>query len=93
MITRENYDEIVALGLHLMEQTHIDGQYFEVVRGVAPDPTLKQLTQAGVAALHRRLMPFHRHYATKLFASPAAGRAAFRQDVLSGQPALPLRSA
>lgn len=67
VITRENYDEIVALGLHLMEQTHIDGQYFEVVRGVAPDPTLKQLTQAGVAALHRRLMPFHRHYATKLF--------------------------
>jgi MoaA/NifB/PqqE/SkfB family radical SAM enzyme len=68
VITRENYNEIVALGLHLMEQTHIDGQYFEVVRGTAPDPSLKQLTQAGVAALHRRLMPFHRHYAGKLFA-------------------------
>jgi MoaA/NifB/PqqE/SkfB family radical SAM enzyme len=67
VITRENYNEIVALGLHLMEQTHIDGQYFEVVRGAAPDPSLKQLTQAGVAALHRRLMPFHRHYAGKLF--------------------------
>jgi Fe-coproporphyrin III synthase len=67
VITRENYNEIVALGLHLMEQTHIDGQYFEVVRGTAPDPSLKQLTQEGVAALHRRLMPFHRHYAGKLF--------------------------
>src|SRR5271157_5762016 len=32
VITRENYKEIVALGLHLMEQTQIDGQYFEVVR-------------------------------------------------------------
>jgi MoaA/NifB/PqqE/SkfB family radical SAM enzyme len=68
VITRENYNEIVALGLHLMEGAKIDGQYFEVVRGAAPDPTLKQLTQEGVAALHRRLMPFHRHYADKLFA-------------------------
>ena len=67
VIMRENYNEIVALGLHLMERTHVDGQYFEVVRGAAPDPSLKQLTQNGVAALHRRLMPFHRHYAGKLF--------------------------
>ncbi len=51
VITRENYAEIVALGLHLMEQTHIDGQYFEVVRGAAPDPSLKQLTAEGVASL------------------------------------------
>jgi MoaA/NifB/PqqE/SkfB family radical SAM enzyme len=73
VITRENYDEIVALGLHLMEQTRMDGQYFEVVRGQAPDPTLKQLSSEGVAALHRRLMPFHRHYADKLFAHLAPG--------------------
>src|ERR1022692_890484 len=36
VIMRENYNEIVALGLHLMEQSHI-GQYFEVVRGAAHD--------------------------------------------------------
>jgi Fe-coproporphyrin III synthase len=77
VITRENYNEIVALGLHLMEQTHIDGQYFEVVRGAAPDPTLKQLTEQGVAALHRRLMPFHRHYADKLFARLPPGARQF----------------
>src|ERR1039458_7391651 len=70
VIMRENYNEIVALGLHLMEQSH-NGQYFEVVRGAAPDPSLKELTQAGVAALHRRPAlsappPFHRHYAGKL---------------------------
>ena len=68
VITRENYNEIVALGLHLMEQTHTDGQYFELVRGHAPDPSLKQLTRESLALLHRRLMPFHRHYAEKLFA-------------------------
>ncbi len=68
VITRENYDEIVRLGLHMLEETHSDGHYFEVVRGQAPDPTLKQLTREGVTALHRKLMPFHRKYADRLFA-------------------------
>lgn len=68
VITRENYDEIVELGLKLAGEGRIDGQYFETVRGAAPDPSLKQLTRREVAELHRRLMPFHRHYAQKLFA-------------------------
>lgn len=68
VITRENYDEIIRLGLHLMETGGHDGQYFEVVRGQAPDPTLKHLTAEAVRDLHRRLMPFHRQYAKKLFA-------------------------
>jgi Fe-coproporphyrin III synthase len=67
VITRENRDEIEALGRTLMEECGIDGQYFEVVRGAAPDPSLKQLTRAQVAGLHRRLMRFHRHYADRLF--------------------------
>jgi hypothetical protein len=59
-----------------MENASIDGQYFEVVRGQTPDASLKNLTRAEVAALHRRLMPFHRHYAKKLFAHlPAPARA------------------
>ncbi len=75
VITRENYDEIVRLGLYLMEHGQHDGQYFEVVRGQAPDATLKNLTAEEVRELHRRLMPFHRHYAKRLFAHlPAAVR-------------------
>jgi MoaA/NifB/PqqE/SkfB family radical SAM enzyme len=68
VITRENCQEIEQLGVHLKEQAGIDGQYFEVVRGAAPDPSLKVLTRGQVADLHRRLMPFHRYYAKKLFA-------------------------
>ena len=68
VITRENYEEIVQLGVHLMESTGLDGQYFEVVRGHTPDQSLKSLTRDQVESLHRRLMPFHRHYATRLFA-------------------------
>ena len=74
VITRENYDEIVHLGLFLMGNVPSDGQYFEVVRGEAPDKFLKQLTRAELSELHRKLMPFHRSYAKALFArlSPAA---------------------
>jgi MoaA/NifB/PqqE/SkfB family radical SAM enzyme len=73
VITRENYEEIVSLGLHLLENADIDGQYFEVIRGVTPDPSLKALTRDSLAALHRRLMPIHSHYAKKLFGRLPAG--------------------
>jgi MoaA/NifB/PqqE/SkfB family radical SAM enzyme len=67
VITRENYNEIVRLGLHMAEETRSDGHYFEVVRGQPPDPTLKNLTRDDLAALHQRLMAFHRLYAKRLF--------------------------
>jgi MoaA/NifB/PqqE/SkfB family radical SAM enzyme len=68
VITRENYSEIEQLGVYLKEHTEIDGHYFEVVRGAAPDPSLKILTRESLANLHERLVPFHRHYARPLFA-------------------------
>ena len=73
VITSENRGEIVDLALHLREHAEIDGHYFEVVRGAAPDPSLKVLTREALSDLHRRLMPFHRHYAGKLFAQLPRG--------------------
>ncbi len=73
VITSENYREIVELGMRLAGEAKIDGQYFETMRGNAPDSSLKQITREQVADLHRRLMPFHEHYATKLFAHLPAG--------------------
>lgn len=67
VITRENYQELVALALHILEQGRADGHYFEVIRGTAPDMSLKQLSGERLAELHRLLMPVHRHYARKLF--------------------------
>jgi MoaA/NifB/PqqE/SkfB family radical SAM enzyme len=75
VITSENYRQILELGLDLAGAGAIDGHYFEVMRGQAPDPSLKQITRDDVAKLHRQLLPFHRHYARKLFARlPAAVR-------------------
>jgi MoaA/NifB/PqqE/SkfB family radical SAM enzyme len=75
VITRENYGELVALGLHLLENERADGHYFEIVRGQAPDPTLKALDARQVADLHSKLMPVHRLYARRLFSHlPRAAR-------------------
>jgi MoaA/NifB/PqqE/SkfB family radical SAM enzyme len=73
VITRENCGEVVELGEYLLKHAEIDGHYFEVVRGAAPDPTLKVLTRERVAELHRAVMPFHRHYGQSLFAHLPAG--------------------
>ena len=68
VITRENQDEILSLAEQLRAE-EIDGHYFEVVRGAAPDPSLKELTRERVAEIHHAVMPLHRHYAEPLFAN------------------------
>jgi Fe-coproporphyrin III synthase len=73
VITRENIGEVAELAAFLRERGEIDGQYFEVVRGAAPDPSLKQLTREALAELHTKLMEFHRYYADRLFAGLAPG--------------------
>ena len=67
VITSENYRELLELGLRLAGDDHLSGHYFEVIRGQAPDGSLKCLTLDEVRALHRRLLPLHEHYARKLF--------------------------
>lgn len=73
VITSENYQELVELGLHLAESANASGHYFEVVRGATPDPGMKRLTRQSLIGLHRRLLSFHRHYARRLFAHLPAG--------------------
>ncbi|MCS7024386.1 MAG: radical SAM protein [Bryobacteraceae bacterium] len=68
VITSQNYYELVQLARQLAAEANLDGHYFEALRGVTPDQTLKQLTTEQLRDLHRRLMPIHRHYARKLFA-------------------------
>lgn len=68
IVTSENYNEIEALAQYLKDNVELDGHYFEAVRGQTPDPSLKTLTSDALARLHERLLPFHRHYAGKLFA-------------------------
>jgi MoaA/NifB/PqqE/SkfB family radical SAM enzyme len=76
-ITRENYQELVALGLKLLEESESDGHYFEVIRGNPMDPDLKRMDAAELRELHRRLMWIHERYADRLFAQLSAPLRAF----------------
>jgi len=67
VITTENYRELVELGTRFASGGHADGHYFEVMRGQAPDGSLKSVPLAEVRALHRRLMRFYDGYARRLF--------------------------
>ena len=67
VITSENYRELVELGVRILGDDRADGHYFEVIRGAAPDGSLKVVPLEELRALHRRLMPLYRRYAAKLF--------------------------
>ncbi len=67
VITSENYRELVELGSRFVSAGNTDGHYFEVIRGQAPDGSLKAVPPEELRALHRRLMRFYEHYAAKLF--------------------------
>jgi MoaA/NifB/PqqE/SkfB family radical SAM enzyme len=67
-VTRDNYQELVRLGLEMLRDTDSSGHYFEIIRGNPLDPGLKKLPREELRSLHRRLLWFHQRYAAKLFA-------------------------
>jgi MoaA/NifB/PqqE/SkfB family radical SAM enzyme len=68
VITRESYDELIQLGVHLHNKKNSVGQYFEIVRGEPLDPGLKNITRKELKTLHDKLLPLHRANAERLFA-------------------------
>ncbi|MFQ5926698.1 MAG: radical SAM protein [Terriglobia bacterium] len=74
VITREGYQEMVALALHMLNTRDVSGHYFEIIRGNPMDLGLKAVTRKELTALHDRLYAVHELYAERLFAdvTPAA---------------------
>ena len=72
VITRENYNELVALGLEMLKRQVTTGEYFEIIRGNPLDLSLKNIKRKELKALHDRLFPLHEAYAERLFADVPA---------------------
>jgi MoaA/NifB/PqqE/SkfB family radical SAM enzyme len=72
VITRENYNELVALGLELLQREVTTGEYFEIIRGNPLDLALKNLKRHELKALHDKLFKIHEAYAERLFADVPA---------------------
>ncbi len=69
VITRENYDELVQLGLEILRRDNSTGQYFEIIRGNPMDLSLKNISRRELKALHDQLMRVHEAHADRLFAN------------------------
>ena len=72
VITRENYNELVELGLEMLRRDLTTGEYFEVIRGNPLDLSLKNLRRHELKALHDRLFAVHEAHADRLFAEVPA---------------------
>ncbi len=68
VITRENYDELVRLGLEILRRDNSSGQYFEIIRGNPLDLSLKNVNRKELRALHDKLYAIHEAHADRLFA-------------------------
>ena len=71
VITRENYDELVRLGLEMLKRDVSTGQYFEIIRGNPMDLGLKNIKREELKALHDKLYAVHEAHADRLFANVA----------------------
>ena len=71
VITRENYDELVRLGLEMLRRDVSTGQYFEIIRGNPMDLGLKNIKREELKALHDKLYAVHEAHADRLFANVA----------------------
>lgn len=66
-VTRDNYRELVDLGLDMLRDAGADGHYFEIIRGNPLDAELMKIPRDELQQLHRKLLWFHERYSAKLF--------------------------
>jgi len=66
VICAENFDQVLEIAEFVKTGCRVDGHYFNLIRGEAKDPSLKQLPLDRLAALYREIQGYYRHYASTL---------------------------
>jgi MoaA/NifB/PqqE/SkfB family radical SAM enzyme len=67
VITRDNVGEVVPLAEWVRDQGIVDAHYFNLIRGDAKDPALKQLQREALRKVYPRVAEIQWHYARNLF--------------------------
>ena len=68
VITRDNMDEIVPLAEWIQSEGLVDAHYFNLIRGDAKDPELKEIQRAALRKIYPRVAAIQWRYAEGLFA-------------------------
>ena len=63
VICAENFDCVLEIAEFVRQRCAVDGHYFNLIRGSAKDPGLKEIPSDRLAALYRALEGYYRHYA------------------------------
>jgi MoaA/NifB/PqqE/SkfB family radical SAM enzyme len=66
VLTRDNLDEIHPLAEWLFSENVVDGHYFNLVRGNAREPGLKDLTRKKLEKLYPQIADLQKRYADRL---------------------------
>jgi len=66
VICAENFEEVPAVAEFVKTHCSVDGHYFNIIRGNAKDPALKQIPTERLAALYKELQPVYGHYAKQV---------------------------
>jgi MoaA/NifB/PqqE/SkfB family radical SAM enzyme len=70
VITRDNIDEVLPLAEWILAEDLVDGHYFNIIRGDARDPDLKQVTLDGLRRLYAGIAAIQMRYAERLIRDP-----------------------
>ena len=63
VICAENFEHVLEIADFVKEHCEVDGHYFNIIRGNAPDPALKQVPTERLPALYKELQKVYRYYA------------------------------
>lgn len=67
VITRDNLDEIIPLAEFIYSERIADGHYFNLIRGEAKDPGLKQVEREKLRCIYAKLPDIQFRYADGMF--------------------------
>jgi MoaA/NifB/PqqE/SkfB family radical SAM enzyme len=70
VITRDNRDEILILAEWILSENLVDGHYFNLIRGDARDPRLKDFRGETLKTLYSGIASIHERYANQLMHDP-----------------------
>jgi Fe-coproporphyrin III synthase len=63
VICSENFEKVMDIAEFVKAHCAVDGHYFNIIRGAAKDPALKQIPKHRLAALYRDLQAVYAYYA------------------------------
>jgi MoaA/NifB/PqqE/SkfB family radical SAM enzyme len=66
VVCAENFDNVLEIAEFVKRNCRVDGHYFNIIRGNAPDPSLKRLPVERLPELYRQIQEVYRHYAPTL---------------------------